>query len=82
MTIFPSGFPKPNVYSVNYPKPLDISLRSYAIGPNVEYSLKNMKGETPTYWINKVNKTEIHMEAPVPAGDIKFFHTDVIPELG
>ena len=33
-------------------------------------------------WINKVNRTYIKMDhAPLP-GDIVFFHTDVIPQIG
>jgi hypothetical protein len=82
MTIFPTKVERPSVYSVNYPKPLDISLRTFVVGPNVEYSLKNMKGETPTYWINKVNKTTLTIDHPTPVSDIHFFHTDVVPYYG
>lgn len=81
MTLFPSGMTPTSVYSVNYPKPLTIPLNEYVIGPNIEYQLKNKKGDDiPTYWINKVNKTSITMDYPPPAGDIVFFHSDVIPE--
>ena len=43
MTIFPTKYETTKVYSVNFPKPLEIPLGNYAIGPNIEYTLKNMK---------------------------------------
>jgi len=82
-TIFPSGYETPNLYSVNYPNPLEIRLRNYALGPNVQYQLKNKKGDSiPEHWFYKVNETGIKMEHPLPSGDIVFFHTDVVPEVG
>ena len=82
MTIFPSGVTKPSVYSVNYPKPLTIPLKDYAYGPNMEYQLQSPKGTVPEYWINKINSTSVTMDHPPLAGDVVFFHTDVVPELG
>lgn len=79
-TIFPSGMTRTNLYSVNYPNPLDIPLRDYALGPNVQYQLKNKKGDDiPQHWFYKVNETDITMDHPLPSGDIVFFHTDVVP---
>lgn len=53
------------------------------LGPNIEYQLKNKEGEDiPPHWINKVNKTSISMDHPPLAGDIVFFHSDVVMELG
>ena len=57
MTIFPSNYVHPTTYSVNYPKPLTIPLKDFALGPNVEYKLNNKEGTIPTYWFNKLNKT-------------------------
>lgn len=82
-TLFPSGMTPTKVYSVNYPLPLRIPLEGYVLGPNIEYQLKNKKGDDiPPYWINKVNKTSINMDYPPLPGDIVFFHSDVIPQLG
>ena len=35
MTIFPTKYDVTNLYSVNFPKPLEIPLGHYATGPNV-----------------------------------------------
>lgn len=82
MTIFPTGLDPTDVYSVNYPNPLEISLDPYYIGPNINYAILNHKGDAlPDSWINKINKTEIVIN-PRPALDTVFFHTDVVAQIG
>lgn len=82
MTIFPTGLDPTDVYSVNYPNPLEIPLDLYYFGPNLQYSVLNHKGDMlPASWINKINKTSIKIN-PKPTLDVVFFHTDVVVELG
>jgi len=83
MTIYPTGLDPTDVYSVNFPSLLHIPLESYYLGPNINYQILNHKGDTlPASWIDKVNKTRITIDKPPKVGDITFFHTDVIPQLG
>lgn len=82
MTLFSSGFSPATKYSVNYPKPLNIPLSRFAFGPNVQYQVKAVDGTMPVNWVNKVNRTKVTMDHMPSPGDIKFFHTDVIPRLG
>ncbi len=82
MTIFPTGLDPTDVYSINYPNPLEIPLSPYYVGPNLQYTVLNHKGdELPRSWINKLNKTQIKIN-PKPTLDTVFFHTDVINEIG
>ena len=81
-TIFPTGLDPTDVYSINFPNPLEIPLNPYYFGPNIEYAVLNHKGDNlPTAWVNKLNKTEVTI-TPVPTLDTVFFHTDVVNELG
>jgi hypothetical protein len=82
MTIFPTGLDPTDVYSVNYPNPLEIPLSNYYIGPDIKYSVLNHKGDNlPASYVNKVNKTSIVFDK-YPTLDVVFFHTDVVVELG
>jgi hypothetical protein len=82
MTIFPTGLDPTDVYSINYPNPLEISLEPYYLGPNLQYNILNHKGDTlPASWVNKLNRTTIKVN-PKPTLDVVFFHTDVVIELG
>lgn len=82
MTIFPTGLDPTDVYSVNYPNPLEIPLSNYYIGPNIQYSVLNHKGDNlPASYVNKINKTTIIFDKR-PTEDVVFFHTDVVVDLG
>lgn len=82
MTIFPTGLDPTDVYSVNYPNPLEIPLAPYYFGPNIDYTVLNHKGDQlPASWVNKLNKTTVTVN-PKPTLDTVFFHTDVVNELG
>ena len=77
-TIFPTGLDPTDVYSVNYPNPLEIPLENYYLGPNLQYSILNPKGDVlPASWVNKVNTTKVIFDNK-PTLDTVFFHTDVV----
>jgi hypothetical protein len=82
LTIFPTGLDPTDVYSVNYPNPLEIPLDNYYVGPNLQYSVLNHKDDQlPASWVNKLNKTKVTIN-PKPTLDTVFFHTDVVSEIG
>lgn len=82
-TIFPSGLDLTDVYSVNYPNPLEIPLDDYFLGPDIHYQILDHKGDgLPASYVNKINRTTIKINPAPRPGDITYFHTDVVPELG
>lgn len=38
--------------------------------------------DPPPYWFNKVNRTEVTFDHPTPPGDVNFFHTDMVSQVG
>ena len=55
-SIWETGIEPPKSLAFNYPGKLEIPLDNYALGPLIDYDIKNQKSEeVPVHWINKVN---------------------------
>lgn len=46
------------------------------------FGASNWEGDTPVYWVDKVNRTFLQMNTSVRPQDITFFHTDMLQQYG
>lgn len=83
MALWKTGLTVPTNYYGNYPGTIDIPLLDYVLGPNITYNVRvNSSHDNPTWYIHKVNASNITFDNPPSVGHINFFHTEVVPHYG